>query len=100
MAHERLETGVASLRQQHGADADTEIRDPRRALADVRERGGEAGATGDLDQDLRQIDPGQPCCHGVTQRQQRRWLLDFIEGAQDQLVLAVDALKAHRRITG
>lgn len=26
--------------------------------------------------------------------------MDFIEGAKDQFVFAIDALKAHRRITG
>src|SRR5713226_3394063 len=88
------------LQASASSTAQTLTPNPRRALADVRERGGEASATGGLDQDLRQINPGQPCRHGVTQRQQRRWLLDFIEGAQDQLVLAVDALKAHRWITG
>jgi hypothetical protein len=46
---------------QASANANAEIGDPRRPLTNVRERIGEAGASSDLKQDLRQIDPGQPC---------------------------------------
>ena len=64
VAHEWLEAGVAGFRQQHGADADAKIRDPRRAFADVRKRDGEICTRRDLEQDLRQIDTGQPSRDG------------------------------------
>ena len=100
VAHEWLEAGVAGFRQQHGADADAKIRDPRRAFADVRKRDGEICTRRDLEQDLRQIDTGQPSRDGGPQRHQRRGFLDLVEGAHDQLVLPVDAFETHGWIVG
>src|SRR5450631_1463707 len=100
VAHKRFKADVAGLREQHGADADAEVRDPRRAFAHVRERGGKISASGDLEQYLWQLDPRQPRCDGGTQRNQRGGLLDLIEAAQNKLILAVDALEAHRWIVG
>ena len=91
---------MQAFRQQHGADADAKIRDPRRAFADVRKRDGEICTRRDLEQDLRQIDTGQPSRDGGPQRHQRRGFLDLVEGAHDQLVLPVDAFETHGWIVG
>lgn len=57
---QRFGAGVAGLGQQHRAQAGGQILGPCRALGQMGEGVGEAGAGGNLQQDFRQIDFWQP----------------------------------------
>ena len=97
-ADHRLEADVAGLGDQRTAQAGGELLDARMALADMGESVGKAGACGDLQHDVRQVDPRHPGRDGRLQGDEAGRPLDLVERAQHQLVPAVSALDPGSRI--
>lgn len=67
----------------------------RATFGEMREGVGKAGASGDLQQDLRQVDLRQPGSDRSPQGQQRRRRVKPVERTQHQLLLVVHGLEAH-----
>ncbi len=85
--NQRLEAGVAGLRQQHGTEAGRNITRACAALAGVGESAGKAGARMHLQQQLRQVHPGQPRCDRRLERDQARRLFQLIDRGKDQFAV-------------
>ena len=90
-ADHRLEADVAGLRDQRAAQAGGELLDARMALADMGEGVGKAGACGDFQHDVRQVDLRHPGRDGRLQGDEAGRPLDLVERAEHQLVAAVAA---------
>jgi hypothetical protein len=98
-ADHRLEADVAGLGDQRTTEAGSELFDTRIALADMSEGVGKARAGGDLQHDVRQVDPRHPCRDGGLQGGEAGRPLDLVERAQHQFVTAIPALDPGRWIT-
>src|SRR6267378_3025805 len=90
---------IRALAAERTTEAGSELFDTRMALADMSEGVGKARAGGDLQHDVRQVDPRHPCRDGGLQGGEAGRPLDLVERAQHQFVTAVPALDPGRWIT-
>ena len=94
-ADERPRARIAGLGEQDCAKAGRQIDGSRRTFCQVRERAHAVGSCRDLQQDLRQVHARHARFNFPAQRDQRRRLLELVERAEHEFLLAGDGLEAN-----
>jgi hypothetical protein len=93
-----LETDVAGLGDEDGAEAGVEVFDPSLPFAQMREGMGELCALHDFENGVGQIHLRQAPLHFPPQRLQTRRLVELVQHRDDDLRRAVDMFDAESRI--
>src|SRR5262249_37659897 len=94
-SYQGLNPNVAGLGEQHRTEAQGQSLDLSSPFADMGKGLGKMRSLGDLEQQIRQINPGKPGGNGRSKSREARRLVELIQRTQDQSIFAIAGFDAH-----